>query len=119
MSSKEESTVPVIKHNCRIGIDGYCNCSDVPVEILKAARELVPELNKLSFEEIKAQFSFGKLICKCCGHRGILTDDIAGEAPGYPKGYHCNNETDFAICPQCGHWTLIEDPSHTQLGAEI
>jgi hypothetical protein len=111
--------IEVIVHKCHMDGDGYCDCEDVSSIILKKAGETLPELNGFTLEEVKETLSSGQLICKECGHYGMLTKSIADAAPEGPRGYACNYESDFVICPKCCHWAVIDDPFHITPGTLV
>lgn len=111
------SPTEVVEHVCHIGEDGYCDCRDISPIGLEKSRKTLPEIGILTLEEVGRELKPGRLVCRACGHRGILTDDISGASPRMP-GYSCNNELDFAICPRCCHWAIV-DPFNTQIGTRV
>jgi hypothetical protein len=114
MSSSSGAT----RHACSVKENGYCDCQNVPLVVLRRAQEVLPELACLVLWQVKKNLIPSDLVCRECGHLGMLVDDIFNEAPGVP-GYACNNEADFAICPRCCHWTVISNPMRTPRGARV
>jgi len=86
------------------------------IVLLKA---ILPELRKCSDKELKKRLGgMAKLICKICEHRGLFTYNIHGTVQGL-WGFTHNCETDFAICPNCYHWTLLYEPYRLKEGVVV
>lgn len=107
------------EHICHILKSGYCDCIACSEEIIKIARNTLPDFKDKNLEEIAevlSKIGICYLVCKECGHKGMLGKPIIGPHPDNPKSsYCCNAEVDFIICPKCGHWGTIF-PNLGQIG---
>ncbi|MEW6407647.1 MAG: hypothetical protein AB1465_03075 [Patescibacteria group bacterium] len=97
------------KHICHIAENGYCNCANCSEEIIRIAKDVLLDFKDRNLEGIAKILSRGicYLVCKECGHKGMLGRPILGPHPDNPNGGSCNAEEDFIICPKCGHWGVI------------
>ena len=103
-------------HQCHKNKQDFCECELVSQEVI----DIIKSIKSLGGEPKLERLTWSKLKCKQCGHANMLTQCIYGEAPGgKDPGYTCNAESDFAICPKCGHWAMIWDAFRTIPGQEI
>ncbi|MBI5076915.1 hypothetical protein HZB94_00840 [Candidatus Falkowbacteria bacterium] len=110
-------------HRCRPDEKGYCRTRAISIKVIEAAQIALKELEDDTVSGARKRLlgtGQAKLVCKACGHKGMLSKPIFGRPPNCKIAhYAANAEEDFAICPQCAHWAVIENPHAVRAGAVV